>query len=368
MKRLVLHVYQDFYPKRGGIEDHILTLAGAPSDAYHHAVLVAASGPVTRRESVKGIPVVRAGSWMRYYTPLCPSMVGWLRRLSPDIIHLHHPCPMAFAACLLAGMPAPVVVGYHNDVVKPRPLIRVYGPLQNAILRRAGAILVGTEAYRDSSPHLAPFREQCRVVPYGIPLTPLARTPDIDLQVDRIRAAHPGPIVLFVGRLCYYKGLDVAIEAMTEVSATLLIVGSGPLKPGLRKQIGDRGLTGKVVLVGSVDDAALAGYLHACDLLVLPSTYRSEAFGLVMLQAHACGRPVICSDLPGLSTVNVDGQTGLLVPPGDAGGLAQAIRTLLEDPRLRRRMGQAARNQVERLYTSEMMTQRIEKVYGRLAA
>ena len=368
MKRLVLHVYQDFYPKRGGIEDHILTLAGAPSDTYDHAVLVAAAGPITRRESVNGIPVVRAGSWIRYYSPLCPTMPRWLNRLSPDIIHLHHPCPMAFAACLLAGVPSPVVVGYHNDVVRPRSLIRVYAPLQNAVLRRSGAILVGTQSYLDTSPHLAPFRAQCCVVPYGIPLAPLARTPDIDARAASIRAAHPGLIVLFVGRLCYYKGLDVAIEAMTQVGATLLIVGTGPLEPDLRKQIREQGLTGKVVLVGPVEDAALTGYLHACDLLVLPSTYRSEAFGLVMLQAHACGRPVICSDLPGLSTVNVDGQTGLLVPPGDAGGLARAMNSLLEDPRLRRRMGQAARRQVERLYTTELMAQRIERVYGRLAA
>jgi len=368
MKRLVLHVYQDFYPKRGGIEDHILTLAGAPSAAYHHAVLVAAAGPITRRESVNGIPVVRAGSWIRYYSPLCPSMPRWLKRLSPDIVHLHHPCPMAFAACLLAGIPAPVVVGYHNDVVKPRPLIRVYAPLQNAILHRAGAILVGTEAYRDSSPHLAPFRAQCRVVPYGIPLAPLARTAVTDAQAAGIRAAYPGPVVLFIGRLCYYKGLDVAIRAMAELNATLLIVGTGPLASDLRRQIRDQGLTEKVVLVGPVDDAALTGYLHACDLLILPSTYRSEAFGLVMLQAHACGRPVICSDLPGLSTVNVDGLTGLLVPPGDAGGLARAMDSLLEDPGLRQRMGQAARRQVETLYTTELMTQRIERVYGRLVA
>ena len=368
MKRLVLHVYQDFFPQRGGIEDHILTLARAPSDAYRHAVLIAASSPVTRRETVEGVPVVRAAAWGRYYTPFCPTMPRWIRRLAPDIIHLHHPCPMAFAACLLARLPVPVVVGYHNDVVKPRSLIKLYAPLQNAVLRRAGAILVGTQSYLDTSSHLAPFRTRCRIVPYGIPLGQFAASPAVQAQAARIRAAYPGPIVLFVGRLCYYKGLDVAVEATRQVDGTLLIIGTGPLAADLRRQIQSQGLADKIVLVGSVDDAALSAHLHACDLLILPSTYRSEAFGLVMLQAQACGRPVICSDLPGLSTVNVAGETGLLVPPGDAAALAAAIHRLLADPALRQRLGQAGRRRVEQRYAADAMRQRIEEVYDRLTS
>ena len=136
MKRRVLHVYQDFYPKRGGIEDHILTLARTPSDAYEHMVLVAASGPVTRRETVCGVPVVRAATLGRYYTPFCPTMPAWIRELSPAIVHLHHPSPMAFAAYALARLPAPVVVGYHNDIVRPSALLKLYAPLQQAVLRR----------------------------------------------------------------------------------------------------------------------------------------------------------------------------------------------------------------------------------------
>ena len=368
MRPLILHVYQDFFPKRGGVEDHILNLARFPSQAHRHAVLIAAAGPRTQREIVETVPVIRAASWARYYTPFCPTMPSWIRRLAPDIVHLHHPCPMAFGAWLLARVSAPMVVGYHNDVVKPRPLVKAYGPLQRAVLGRAGGILVGSEEYRDSSPHLAPFRASCQVVPYGIPLAPLERCPEVDAQAAWLRAASPGPIVLFVGRLCYYKGLDVAVEAMTSVDATLLIVGTGPLATSLRQQIRSHGLTGKVILTGAVDDATLSAHLHACDMLILPSTYRSEAFGLVMLQAHACERPVICSDLPGLSTVNVQEQTGLLVPPGDATALAQAINRLLSQPELRRQMGRAARTRVERLYTMDRMVGQIEGVYGSLAS
>jgi glycosyltransferase involved in cell wall biosynthesis len=113
-----------------------------------------------------------------------------------------------------------------------------------------------------------------------------------------------------------------------------------------------------------VDDATLNACYRACDVFILPSTHRSEAFGLVMLQAQACARPVVCSDLPGLSTVNIDGQTGLVVPPGDPGALAEAVTQLLDHPELRTRMGQAGCDQVQRLYSAGTMIRRVEEVYG----
>lgn len=363
MKRRVLHVYQDFYPKRGGIEDHILTLARAPSEGYEHIVLTAATGPTTCRETVQGVPVIRAACFGRYYSPLCPSMPLWIKQLSPDVVHLHHPCPMAYVACLMARPRVPFVVAHHNDIVRPRSLLRLYLPIQNGVLRRAKAILSGTWDYVNASPHLKPFQAKCRVVPYGIPLERFTPTTKTGILASTIRRAHPGPIVVFVGRLCYYKGLDVAITAMQDVDATLLIVGCGPLERDIRRRIHDLGLGSKVILIGSVDDTSLVAHLQASDLTILPSTFRTEAFGLVMLQAQACSRPVVCSDLPGLSTVNVNHHTGLLVPPGNPSALAGAINRLLHAPGLRRRMGRAGRRQVEQRYTAPGMVKQIEEVY-----
>jgi glycosyltransferase involved in cell wall biosynthesis len=363
-----LHVYQDFYPKRGGIEDHILTLARGPSDHYRHAVLVAASGPITRCDEAGDVPVVRAAAWGRYYTPVCPTMSQWIGRLAPDIVHVHHPSPMAFAACLLARPRVPLVVGYHNDVVRPHALIRFYAPIQDAVLRRADAILVGTQAYLDTSPFLEPYRAKCRIVPYGIPLEQFAVDSEAEARADQLRVRYRGPLVLFVGRLTYYKGLSVALEAMRRVKATLLIAGAGVLETDLRRQIRELHLEERVIMLGPVDDAVLNACYLACDVCILPSTHRSEAFGLVMLQAQACGRPVVCSNLPGLSTVNVPGETGLVVPPGDPEALAEGITRLLDDPELRGRMGRTGRGRVERLFTAEAMSRRVEEVYGALAA
>ncbi len=368
MTPLVLHVYQDFYPRRGGIEDHILTLARYASARYRHAVLVAAAGPITRRDQVAGVPVIRAATWGRYYTPFCPTMPRWIGRLAPEILHLHHPSPMAFAACLLARPAAPIIVGYHNDVVKPRALIRLYVPVQDALLRRAAAILVGAQDYLDTSPFLAPHRPRCRVLPYGIPLEPFAASPEAEARAAQLRGQYGDRLILFVGRLTYYKGLAVAVEAMRRVAGTLLIVGAGGLAAALRRQIRARQLEGRIVLLGPVDDAELNACYRACDLLILPSTHRSEAFGLVMLQAQACGRPVVCSDLPGLASVNIAGQTGLTVPPGDPVALAGAITQLLDDPGQRGRMGQAGCDQVRRLYSAQAMTRRVEEVYDAVTA
>jgi rhamnosyl/mannosyltransferase len=160
----------------------------------------------------------------------------------------------------------------------------------------------------------------------------------------------------------------VAIAAMQDLNATLLIVGGGPLEHDIRRRIHNLGLEHKVILRGSIDDTSLVAHIQASDLTILPSTHRSEAFGLVMLQAQACGRPVVCSDLAGLSTVNVHLHTGLLVPPGKPSALADAINRLLRDPGLRLRMGQAGRRQVEQQYTATRMVKQIEEVYDAVTA
>lgn len=366
-QRLVVHLYRDFYPKRGGIEDHILTLAQTPSSRYRHLVLTAANGPLTQRTIVQGVPVIRVGNLGRAYASFCPTMTAWLYDLQPALAHLHHPCPTAFLARLLYRRPLPTVIGYHNDIVKPRALLKIYSHFQAMVLRQADAILAGTQDYLDSSPFLAPVRAKCHVAPYGIALPSAPDLADADQKAATIRQQHPGPLVLLVGRLCYYKGIEVAIAAMQKVAATLLVVGVGPLHQQLQQQITRQQVAHKVVLVGGVDDALRTAYYRACDLALLPSTYRSEAFGLVMLQAQACARPVICSDLPGLTTVDRHGQTGLVTPVGDADALAQAINRLLADPALRAQMGTTGRQQVETTYRVDLMVERIEAIYDRVS-
>jgi rhamnosyl/mannosyltransferase len=169
--------------------------------------------------------------------------------------------------------------------------------------------------------------------------------------------------VLFVGRLVYYKGVDVLIDAMAHIHATLLIVGEGPLEAELRRRAVVRGIQDRVVFLGEVAAESLPAYYHASDVFVLPSVANTEAFGVVQLEAMAAGVPVVSTKLPtGVSWVNEDGVSGLLVAPGDPIALADSIGRLLADPVLRNRLGQNASRRAELLFSRDRMIESFKDV------
>src|SRR5262249_27492484 len=154
-----------------------------------------------------------------------PRLTLELRRLRPDIIHLHAPYPIGELAALVATPQVPTIITYHSDIVRQRALLRVYSPLLRVVLCRAARILPTSPAYRDSSPWLAQVRDQCTVVPLGIDLSPFT---DGSRQSD-------GRTLLFVGRFRYYKGIQYLLEALTHLpNARLVLVGGGPAEAGLR--------------------------------------------------------------------------------------------------------------------------------------
>ncbi|MDD4955818.1 MAG: glycosyltransferase, partial [Candidatus Omnitrophica bacterium] len=174
----------------------------------------------------------------------------------------------------------------------------------------------------------------------------------------------PGRIVFFVGRLVAYKGVDYLINAMKNINATLLIVGDGPEKGKLKKLAAKTGVDKKVFFIGKVTDKELSAYYHLCDIFVLPSVNDKEEFGLVQLEAHACGKPVVSTALPtGVSFVNLDGISGLVVEPESPQELAKAINKLLEDEELRCRLGRQAKARVESEFNRKIMAQKILDVY-----
>lgn len=360
-RQRVLQIYQNYYPGRGGIEDHIRTLCHTLQGHISTTVLTSSRGAVTRCENVEGIPVIRLGSWGHYYSPFCPTMPAHLRALPADIMHVHMPCPIAELSFLLARPDTPLAVSYHNDVVQPRILVRLYEPFLRMFLQRADRILVSSEPYLHSSRFLREFTDKCELIPYGIHVEDFLPTDEVLACAARIRARCPGRIILFVGRLCYYKGLEHLIPAMQGVDATLLIVGIGPLERKFRRLAAK--VKADIRFVGPVSDAELAAYYHASEVVILPSTQRSEAFGLVQLQAQACARPIITTSLPGVSSVTLHGETGLIIPPASVDAIREAIMTLLEDKFMREEMGRAGHVRVIENYQADQMAQRISRVY-----
>jgi len=285
--------------------------------------------------------------------------------LEADIIHLHFPYPLGELSYLLRGGGRKAVVTYHSDIVRQRVLLKLYRPLLWRFLEKARCIIASSPPYIQSSPYLKSLAHKCTVIPYGIDLT-LFRSLD-DEGTEAIKRRYGGPLILFVGKLRYYKGLSYLIQAMQGVEATLLVIGQGPMEREWHTLAGRLGVTHKVLFLGQVNDEELVRYYNASEFLVLPSCQRSEAFGIVLLEAMACGKPAISTELgTGTSYANLDGQTGLVVPPGEPVALREAINKLLWDEALRRQLGERAKERVRREFSAQMMVDRMIALYQAL--
>ncbi len=361
----ILHIYKDYPPVMGGIEYHIRWLAQAQA-ARGHEVTVLVTNPAgmeTTARVEQGVRVIRASRVVTLAsTPISLSLPRLLLRQDPDVVHLHFPYPLGEVSQWLLRRGRATVMTYHSDVVRQARVLRLYGPLLKAVLRSMDRILATSEPYIASSPWLRPLAAKCTVVPLAIDVSRFLH-PHTQ-QVASIRRRFPGPILLFVGRLRYYKGLDYLIQAMARVNATLLIIGSGPEAARLGALSYDLGLASKIHFLGDISDALLPAYYQAADLVVLPSTHRSEAFGLVLLEAMAAGKPLVTTELgTGTSWVNQHGVTGLVVPPRDTMALSQAIQELLEDEPKRIAMGKRARARARQEFDLPVLVDRVLGIY-----
>jgi rhamnosyl/mannosyltransferase len=372
----ILHVGKYYAPVTGGMETLVRGMAEGEAAAGDEVTVLCASSSVRGDEEwIEGVHVIRSprlGEW--HSQPVTPGLPLQLARLARehDVVHVHAPNPLAESAALALPAGIPLVVSHHSDIVRQRRLRAAYGPLQRAFLRRARRIVVATELDVAHSDVLPGFHEKCRVIPHGLDPAAFARTPEVERRARALRDEH-GRFVLFVGRLVDYKGVDQLIAAAQRLGAGIqvLIVGEGPRRAALEEQARSLGLLGgRVRFRGRVAAGAeLAAHYHACELFVLPSISRAEAFGLVQAEAMACGKPVVATRLDtGASLVQEDGVTGLYVRPGDPEALADAISGLLTDDLRRARMGQAALDRFRDRFTQERMVAAYRELYREIAS
>jgi len=372
MKRLsVLHVGKFYPPASGGMERIVQLLCEGEQATIDSRVLVANTGRGTVRETWRGVRVTRVSSVASIGSVgVCPTFPLEMRRARRDVTVLHEPNPLALVSDWMSAGSGPLVVWFHSEVLRPRWKYRLlYRPFLRRVLRRASRIVVSSPRLAEHAIELQDFCDKCVVIPFGIDAARLERTPAVDVRVDAIARRHPGLRILFVGRLVPYKGVDVLLEAMREVGATALIVGDGPLRGALEATAARLGVAARVRFLGHLEDEEVVAQMHACDLFVLPSVTRAETFGVVQLEAMACGKPVVSTNLPtGVPWVNRAGETGLVVEPGDAPGLARALNTLLADPGLRTRLGDRGRASVAGIFTVERMTAQSAELYSSVAS
>jgi glycosyltransferase involved in cell wall biosynthesis len=359
----VLQVGKFYPPHMGGIETYLQGLCGALRPHADVRVIVSSENRNTVEEIVDSVPVARLSTLLTAFaTSISPAMVSRIRNSGADLVHVHVPNPAAVLAYLASGYRGPLVVTYHSDTVKQKILGRIFEPFLNAALRKSAAIIATSPNYLATSPVLQAFRERCHVIPYGIDTTQFEQCdPE---AVRKIRERFGQRLVISVGRLVYYKGFDVLIRAMASVRGKLVIVGDGPLRGELESLATQLGVAEKVIFAGEINNAEVMAYYHAADLFALASVARSEAFGIVQIEAMAAGLPVVNTKLDsGVPFVSLDGETGLTVPPSDPAALAVALNRLLDDDGLRQSLGQAGVRRARQEFTLDTMLRRTLQLY-----
>jgi len=256
------------------------------------------------------------------------------------------------------------VLTYISDIVRQRWLGALYGPLMWRTLRSMDAIVSNAPAYAAGSPVLsdASLQPLIRKIPLGIDQNSYAMEPATRI-FDKLGVSTEEPFLLFVGVLRYYKGLHVLLDAFQHVKGRLVIAGAGLEEATLKAQAVALGVK-NVVFAGHVSDAEKMALLKACRGLVLPSHLRSEAYGMVLVEASMMGKPMVTCEIgTGTSFVNQDGETGFVVPPESPKALVDALNKLLTDQALADRYGRAARQRYEALFSGPALGRAYSELY-----
>lgn len=300
-------------------------------------------------------------------TLISPAMICRLRKIcyTYDIIHIHHPDPMACLALYLSGYKGRVVLHWHSDILKQRFLLQLYKPLQRWLIKRAERIVGTTPLYLEGSDYLKDVQSKTVCVPIGI-LPPVAQSE----RAAALRSSYGGKRIIFsLGRLVPYKGFEYLIEAARLLSDefVVLIGGNGPLHTDLQDRIDRNGLQDRVKLLGFLSHDEVSAYYEACDLFCLSSVYKTEAFGIVQIEAMSFRKPVVATIIEGSGVhwVNADGESGRNVKCGDAAALAEAIKELALSPCDHERYAAGAKVRFEQMFTRDRMVKNMMAVYGR---
>jgi glycosyltransferase involved in cell wall biosynthesis len=380
----VLHIGKYYPPFAGGMENFLADLLealreggidarGLVHDHSGHCTMGPGKGDPPPPDYVRRVPSY--GTLL--YAPLSPGFPSALqkeiRNFKPDLLHLHLPNTSAFWL-LAMGCARPVrwVIHWHSDVVpsnidgRMSLAYRFYRPFEQAVLNRATSVVATSERYLASSEPLGAWRHKCVVIPLGLDPVRFGRPAAEDIQWAEGLWGFEKHRVLSVGRLTYYKGHEVLIRAAASLdNARVLLVGEGHLGRGLREKADSMGLKDRVRFLGSVSESKIRSLFSTCDCLCLPSIERTEAFGLVLIEAMAFGKPVVASDIPGsgVGWVVRHGETGWLVDPGDHVALSVALKGLLENPDTLAVMGEAGRKRFGDLFRIDAVASNVIRLY-----
>ncbi|MDV4031199.1 glycosyl transferase family 1 [Elizabethkingia anophelis] len=358
-----------FYPIRGGVEKVMYDLMLGLSEERVYCDMLCASTEDYPAGIININPyaklIVEATKVKLAATMLAPSLIIRLRKIAKDydIIHIHHPDPMASLALLLSGYKGKVILHWYSDILKQKTLLKLYKPLQDWLIKRANVIVGTTPVYVKESPFLNQVQHKIDYIPIGV--EPLVADKG---KAEKLKQKYKNKHIVFsLGRLVEYKGYEYLIKAAQHLDENyqIIIGGKGPLMESLTSLIAELGIQDRVTLLGFVADDDIPDYFEVCDMFCLSSIWKTEAFAIVQIEAMSCGKPIVCTHIPasGVSWVNQNEVSGLVVEAEDEVALANAIKRIGTDANLQKKLSEGSKKRYEEYFTRKKMTEKCLDIY-----
>ncbi len=365
----ILQVTPYFYPHFGGVESHVLGLSENLIKLGHEVEVVTSRySRMPEIEKYNGIKITRLPQWINMYnTPVVTAIQSFVRRSHADVVHVHSPPPFTerFAARGAKESNKPLVVTHHCDLelkgIFGNFAVNIYQSMLGKYpLEIADKVISTTKSYATTSRSL--WDIDVEVVPNAVDIDRFHPNNEGGHIKDKY-AKKNEPLALFVGRLVPHKGIGILIRAIERTqNGKLLIVGDGPYLSWLKKLTKKLNIEERIVFVGPISDYWLPSYYAATDVVVLPSTSRLEAFGIVGLEGMASGKPLILSDIPGVRDV-ISNEEGFIVEPLDPDSITEALEKIWNGPEMAKQMGKKGRKRVVKLFSWEKVAKDVEKIF-----
>lgn len=340
----IAHITSFFLPYVGGMEYAVYHLSRELSKLDVDVEVITPFPQKSGNDDDFNFVVHRLSpSLMTFKGFFCPSLFPFLLKQEYDLYHLHLPFHFGAEITTLCSMikKTPLLITHHQDWKSQNYLLntvyRTYDEIfTRTFLKKAAMATASTSAHAKNSPILKDFQEKTRILRFGVD-TSIFYPGCGGQELKQELGFQDKKIILFVGKLDkphVYKGVDYLIEAFKNIKkevkeAELVIVGSGELLPSYKKMAGDMGILQNVLFSGNVPNEELPKYYDMCDVFVLPSL--NEAYGIVLIEAMACGKPVVCTDLPGPREIIQDGKFGAIVKPKSVKDLEEKITYVLKN-------------------------------------
>ncbi|MEM4589043.1 MAG: glycosyltransferase family 4 protein [Thermoplasmata archaeon] len=374
MKILIVTPY--FPPRRGGVENYTYNISKRLAEKGHEVTVLSTGN--TAEETCDDFEVIRIKNKVSISnTPLNMSLAFKLSKILKkedfDVVNAHMPVPFYADMTAITSKWNNIrfVLTYHNDVIKDgflKILSAFYNKsLLQLTLRLSDKIITPSPYVYNESHIIKKFSDKTVLIPPGV--DPNFYKPGRSHIKKKYNLPQNSKVILFIGTMNRghaHKGVDILLRAFSKIKSNevrLVLAGGGNRIPEYKRLARSLGIANKTIFTGFIDEKSLISLYRGSYMLVLPTLTAAEGFGMVLIEANACGKPVIGSKVGGIKYVIKDGKTGLLVPPGDPEALTKAIEKLLEDEELAKKMGSNGRKMVKENYTWDRVAKITEKVF-----